>query len=141
MSRKTRTDRGGARGRSRRTKILINSFLVGALALTAGGTTTGTVSLLAADGTTTVTTVTVGVQGGSTTEIVSGVSEGDEVVVSLDTAVGTTTTTTQQGGMPSGMSGGMPTGGFAGGPGATDDDRHPAPRARAARDPQGVRRG
>jgi len=38
MSRKARTARGGARGRSRRTKILINSFLVGALALTAGGT-------------------------------------------------------------------------------------------------------
>ena len=38
MSRKTRTDRGGARGRSRRTKLLINSFLVGALALTVGGT-------------------------------------------------------------------------------------------------------
>jgi macrolide-specific efflux system membrane fusion protein len=61
-----------------------------------------------------VTTVTVGVQGDTTTQIVSGLSEGDTVVVSLDTAVGTTTTTTSQLG---GLSGGVPAGGFQGRPG------------------------
>lgn len=83
-----------------------NAVTVGA---TTGGVTAGTVTLVAADGTQTVTDVVIGVQGDSATEITSGVAEGDTVLVSLDTAIGTTTSTTQQdggfGGPPAGFGG------------------------------------
>ena len=93
-----------------------NAVTVGVAGAGADGTTTGTVQLRAADGATTAKTVTVGVQGDSTTEIKSGVSAGDQVVVSLDTAVGTTTATTQLGGTSGGISGGggVPAGGLSG---------------------------
>ena len=71
-----------------------NAVTIGTVA--ADGTTTGTVRIVAADGTTTTTAVAVGLQGDSTTQIVSGVSAGDKVVVSLDTAVGTSSNSLQQ---------------------------------------------
>jgi macrolide-specific efflux system membrane fusion protein len=88
-----------------------NAVTVGMVA--ADGTTSGTVRIVAADGTTTATAVTIGLQGDSTTQIVSGVAAGDKVVVSLDTAVGTTTTNQQLRGSFGGA-GAFPGGGFTG---------------------------
>ncbi len=81
----------------------------------ASGTTSGTVTLVGADGSRTVTQVVVGVQGDSTTQIVSGVKAGDKALISLDTAIGTTTSTTTTGGLSGLSGGGMPAGGFPGG--------------------------
>ena len=89
-----------------------NAVTVGAVA--ADGTTSGTVRIVAADGTTTATAVTVGLQGDSSTQIVSGVAAGDKVVVSLDTAVGTTTTNLQQLRNGLGGAGAFQGGGFTG---------------------------
>jgi len=73
----------------------------------------------ATDGSTSVRTVEIGVQGDSLTEITSGLTAGETVVVSVDTEVGTTTTSEQRGGFPDSGSfpGGVPGGnsGFTGG--------------------------
>ncbi|WP_098456072.1 efflux RND transporter periplasmic adaptor subunit [Sanguibacter antarcticus] len=77
---------------------------------------TGTVTVLAADGTQAEQAVTVGVQGDATSEILSGLAEGDTVVISVDTAVGATETTTETRGFGSSApSGGTGTGPQQGG--------------------------
>lgn len=94
----------------------------------------GTVTVQGDDGARESVRVEIGVQGDSTTEIRSGLEEGDVVVISLDTEVGTTTTTQDQvvpgtgggfqgppgGGFGGGGSGG---GGFGGGQGAPGGSR------------------
>jgi macrolide-specific efflux system membrane fusion protein len=93
-----------------------NAVTVGTAAADGTTTGTGTVRIVAADGTTTTTAVTIGLQGDSTTQIVSGVAAGDKVVVSLDTAVGTTSTSLQQLRNSFGGAGAFPGGGgLAGG--------------------------
>lgn len=88
------------------------------------GTATGTVTLVSDDGTQTVTDVVLGVQGDAMTEIISGVAEGDNLLISVDTAVGETTSnqdSTGTGGFPGGSNfpsgGNAPSGGFPGGNG------------------------
>ena len=103
-----------------------NVLGVPSAAVTSSGTgdaATHSVTVVADDGTRTRTTVEIGVQGDSTTEITSGLTEGQKVLISVDTATGSGTSGTTQrgtggfggaGGFGGGAGGG---GGFGGGAG------------------------
>jgi multidrug efflux pump subunit AcrA (membrane-fusion protein) len=80
------------------TSVVHNALYVSSAAITSAGGQ-HTVSVLNDDGTQTTITVEVGLEGDQTTEITSGLSEGDRVVISSGT----------------GTSSGFPTGGFPGG--------------------------
>ena len=80
---------------------------------TTNGKTAGTVTVVAADGTQKVTNVTIGVQVDTSTEISSGLTVGDKVVISLDTSVGSVTSNQSGlGGIGGGFNG--PPSGFGG---------------------------
>jgi len=87
-----------------------NAVTVGTIT---NGKTAGTVTVVAADGTQKVTNVTIGVQGDTSTEISSGLTVGDKVVISLDTSVGAVTSNQSGlGGIGGGFNG--PPSGFGG---------------------------
>ena len=80
------------------TNVVHNALYVSSAAITSAGGQ-HTVSVLNDDGTQSTTTVEVGLEGDQTTQITSGLSEGDKVVISSGAGAG----------------GGFPTGGFPGG--------------------------
>lgn len=96
-----------------------NVLSVPTQALTVSGSSYSVV-VVGDDDTRTETTVEIGVQGDSTTEITSGLTEGQKVLISEDTSVGDTSstaaTTNEQGGF-GGTGGGTQGGGFPGGGG------------------------
>jgi multidrug efflux pump subunit AcrA (membrane-fusion protein) len=70
-----------------------NVLLLPLSAVAIADAATGTVELVTSDGSppaTATTTVELGLQGDSTVEVVSGVAEGDQVLISLDTSTGLT---------------------------------------------------
>ncbi len=98
----TRQPRGIKQGQTANvqvnTSVVHNALYVSSAAITSAGGQ-HTVSVLNDDGTQSTVTVEVGLEGDQTTEITSGLSEGDRVVISSGT----------------GTNSGFPTGGFPGG--------------------------
>lgn len=78
-----------------------------------------TVTVLGTNNTRTPTTVQVGVVGDTTTQITSGLKEGDRVLISVDTTVSTSTNQQTGRGGFGGGAGGLGGGGFGGGRGTT----------------------
>ena len=105
----TRQPRGIKQGQTANvqvnTSVVRNALYVSSAAITSAGGQ-HTVSVLNDDGTQSTITVEVGLEGDQTTEITSGLSEGDAVVISSGTGAGT------NGGFPPG---GFPGGGLVGG--------------------------